>query len=114
MLQQNVSNRLVAQVEVNAFFRETYFDTRFDAGTATQSNTMPEQVPGDQAGEASEWFSLKVSGILGYIVQSDNLLWQKDLYRACPDGLFSRLPGDFQYEPLQNLLSLHLFAHQLF
>jgi len=73
-------------------FRETHFDTSLDVGTATQSNALPEQIPGDQAGEASEWVGLKVSRILGYIVQRDNLLWQEDLHRACPDVLFTCLP----------------------
>src|SRR6266550_4517263 len=51
MLQQKVSDRLVAQVEVNAFIRETDFDARFDVGTASQRNALPKHVPGCKAGE---------------------------------------------------------------
>ena len=114
MLQQKISDRFVAQVEVNAFIRETDFDTRFDVGTASQGNALPEHVPGYKAGEASEGAGLQVGRILGYIVQADQLLRQKDLHCAVPNGLFPCLSGDFQYELLQNLLSLYLFAHQVF
>src|SRR4029077_8224916 len=114
MLQQKVSDPRVAQVEVNAFIRETGFDARFDVGTASPRNALPKDVPGYKAGEASKGAGLKMSRILGYIVQADHLLRQEDLHRACPDGLFPCLSGDFQYELLQNLLSLYLFAHQVF
>ena len=88
MLQQKLSNRLVAQVELNAFFREPDLDACFDVGTATQSNSLPEHVPDDKTGEVSEGAAaLEVSRIPGDIVQADHLLRKQNLHRTCPNGL---------------------------